>query len=672
MSVPTLKRTFFAVVTLLLGSTAVFAGHPSVRSYPRMAFDAKAGNAVLFGGESAFDGGTQLQYDSDETWIWGGNHWTQVFPANNPGGRTAHGMVYDSTRQRIVLFGGRRAKTTPDGDITILNDTWVWENGDWREIIAPNGAPSPRHLFGMTYDPIRDRVIVYGGSIRIPETGLFIAANDTWEFDGTQWNQVATEPKVAIPLMTYDAKRNQTIMVGVIENLATVMYAYDAAAEEWKKVEPEKLPTCVNDATMTYRAANGTVVVNGGVCSIETSPLEQTWEWDGTNWTEVKTVPFSRSVGQAIAYDSLRDAIVTFGGFLAFQTTPNSFTSLFRNDNWRLAFATVRPVPRSLFAFATDTVTRTIWMFGGLNEFGSSYMAELWGYRNGQWFSLALSGAPVDCSAPMAAFDANRGKLVLNCGGLTTFEFDGSKWNLLAPRNNPPSRRFAAMVYDETLKRVVLFGGYDGLNYRNDTWTFDGTDWTEVKKNKPQNRGMMAMWYDPLQQKTILYGGLGRGNINERITRYTDMWAFNGTGWTKLNVTATPGERFGAQAGVDRRTGKLYLFGGLRAEIIEDDRRRQFFDDETWEWNGQTNTWTRLTPARAPHARQNGGFAWDPVANRLVLFAGYAGFYYSDTWLFDGANWTPRVDGSARRRSSGPGGGSLAPPTSPALFPRGD
>lgn len=669
MSVPTLKRAFLAVVVLLIGTTA-YAGHPSARTYPRMAFDAKTGQTILFGGESAFDTGTQLAYDSDETWVWGGGYWTQIFPANNPGGRSAHGMVYDSTRQRIVLFGGRRQKQTPDGELTVLNDTWVWENGNWREIVTPN-APTGRHLFGMTYDPIRDRVIVYGGSLLIPETGLFIAANDTWEFDGTNWVEVTTEPKVAVPLLAYDAARNKTILVGVVDNLASAMYEYDPAAKAWKKVETDKLPTCVNDSTMTYRPSTGTIILNGGVCSVETSQLDQTWEWDGATWTEIKHPGFSRSTAQAIAYDSLRDNAITFGGFLAFQSSPNSFTSLFQDDKWRLAFATVRPVPRSLAPFTTDTSTNTIWLFGGLNEFGSSYFAEMWGYRNGQWFSNNHGTLPSDCPSPLMVFDANRNKIVLNCGGLTTLEFDEpTGWKLLSPQHNPPSRRFASMVYDETLKKTVLFGGFDGANYRNDTWTFDGTDWVEVKNNRPPNRGMMAMWYDPLQQKTIISGGLGRGNLNERITRYTDMWSFNGSGWTKLNVTNTPGERFGAQIGVDRKSGKAYLFGGLKAVIIDEDgdRRRQFFDAETWEWNGQTSTWTQLQPARSPEARQNGGFAWDPVAQKLVMFGGYAGFYFSDTWTFDGTNWTPRLDGSGRRRSSGRG----VPATSPVTSPGGD
>jgi hypothetical protein len=382
----------------------------------------------------------------------------------------------------------------------------------------------------------------------------------------------------------------------------------------------------------------------------------------------------TRATAQASSYDQLRDALVFFGGFTAFSTIPRSFTTIFQANSYRIAGDIARPSPRSLAAFRTDTTTNTAWLFGGLDEFGNNYIDDfeptsttqrrIWGYRNGFWFPLALANSPSGCQSPLAAYDSNRGKLVVTCLGATTYEFDGKAWANPAPnpKDKPPQRQFAAMVYDENIKKVVLFGGFDGTNYRNDTWTWDGTNWTEVKKNKPTNRGLHAMWYDPLQHKTIIYGGLGRGSIDERITRYSDMYAFDGNGWTKLNVSTTPGERFGPQIGVDPRNGKLLLFGGLRSTLnTTTNVRTQFFDNETWIWDGAASSWTKLNPARSPRARENGMMAWDPQRQELVLFGGYSGFYYSDTWVFDGANWSPRGDAPGRRRAANPGRGPVSP-----------
>ncbi len=668
-------KRLWSIVFVLLFATTAFAAHPSARSYARMAYDAQRKNTVLYGGESQIDAATSIPYDSDETWIWTGGGWQQVFPLHNPPQRSAQAMIFDSLRGRVLLFGGRHAKTTAEGEPTFYNDTWSWNGTDWSEL-HPANAPDPRQHMSLAYDSVRDRVVLYGGTHRTADGKSTEPVYDTWEFDGTTWTKISdTTPKVNFPQLAYDVKRNQMILVGVdpaSTTVATLMYRYDPVAKSWVNLTPEKLPGCVNDAAMTYRANTDRIVLVGGVCSLETPQVDQTWEWDGTNWSEVPVANFIRATGQAIAYDQLRDAVLLFGGFQIFTTIPKSITTIYQAGAYRLAADVNRPSPRSLAAFRTDPVTNTAWLYGGLDELGlgpiddsdaSDFtLLRIWGYRNGFWFSLAKEKAPSQCVNPLAAYDTNRSKLVVVCNGSDTNEFDGSTWTDLTPSHTPPARRFAAMVYDENIKKTVLYGGFDGTNYRNDTWTWDGTDWTEVKNKKVPHRSLMSMWYDPLARKTILYSGLGRGSIDERITRYSDMYSFDGTGWTKMNVTTTPGERFGAQIAIDPRNNKLVLFGGLRSTLnTANDTRSQFFDNETWIWDGAASSWTKLTPARSPHARENGAMAYDPTRKEIVLFGGYAGSYFSDTWVFDGTNWSPRFDSATRRRSAEPSPGAGAP-----------
>jgi len=61
---------------------------------------------------------------------------------------------------------------------------------------------------------------------------------------------------------------------------------------------------------MTYDAANGTVVLFGGV------GLHDTWTWDGTNWTRPfpANSPSGRAAG-AMAYDAATGNAVLFGGY---------------------------------------------------------------------------------------------------------------------------------------------------------------------------------------------------------------------------------------------------------------------------------------------------------------------------------------------------------------------
>lgn len=663
MGVLTQKRAVLFVAAVLL-STNAFGTNPSPRTGARMAWDTPNNVGILFGGLGPTDrGATEVQHDSNETWLWNGTRWMQRFPETTPPARSVHGMTYDTARSRVVMFGGRVAAADKKLDPTYLNDTWVYSNENWTRIESAEN-PSARQHVAMAYDRARDRVILYGGNVLDPSGEKFNLFSDTWEFDGTQWHRlIENTPKVAKPLMDYDATRNQMILIGLNETgTEKVMYRYNATSNAWDVLTPATMPTCVNDGHLVYQEHTGKLIFFGGVCATGTPAGEEVFEWDGSNWTKLTVSTWPRLSGQAVAYDPLRREVVAYGGTTALGSVVGSQTQLLRNQTFRQAFQVIRPTPRSQTTFETDPATATIYLYGGLDETGTFFNTDLWGYRNGQWFRLP--GGPNTCDHPLAAFDTDRHRLVVTCGGTEVFEFDGTEWKTFANlTEKPDARRFSAMVYDPTLKKTVMYGGFFGTNYRNDTWTWDGTAWTEVDMDgdeRPPNRGQMAMWYDPLQKKVILYAGIGRPSLDHRITRYTDMWAFNGSGWTKLNVTETPGMRFGPQVEVNPLSGKMLLFGGLVAAPHPQDPSGksliQFFANDTWEWDGAASKWTRLTTdsiSPDPEVRENGAMAWDPTANRMVLFAGYAkGFYRSDLWEWNGQDWVPRVEqGGGRRRA---------------------
>lgn len=665
MSVLSPKRVLFSVVATAFLAVNAFAVNPSPRDHARMVFDPSAGESILFGGTSAFDRGTQTAYESNETWAWTGTRWTQRFPVHSPSPRSAHAMSYDSLRDRIMLFGGRyQTGTGSDRKLNFLGDTWVYENGDWREL-ALDPAPSPRHLSSMAYDPIRDRTILYGGTTLASDGETAVVLADTWEFDGTRWTRVNNDQvKVGNPALVYDAARDQMILLGTDTEFKPHMYRYDPAAKTWNEIKPEKMIDCVNDAAVVYHSASQSLLAIGGVCAVTDSFTAKTWQYDGTNWNEVKTVTaVSRTTGSAMAFDSMRETAVFYGGTEHLDSAPRSLTLLFSRGNWHFAILQTRPSPRSLFGFSSDPDRNTVWLLGGVGEYNNVYAADLWGYRNGQWFVKSAKTPPSSCVGVTSAYDSDRQKLVYVCwpesgADMEVYEFDGGEFKNITARNKPSARRFGALVYDANLKKTVFFGGYDGQDFKDDTWTWDGTNWTEVRRDRPPNRGMHAMWYDPLQKRTIIYGGVGRENIDEHVKRFSDMWSFTGNGWTKLNVTTTPGERLGPQYGVDPNTGKVLLFGGL-VHVLTDPKNdrsgRQFFDNETWQWDGSSSTWTKLAPATSPSPRQNGRIAYDPAAKRLVLFGGFAGFFYSDLWTWTGTNWEVRAESGSRRRPVSPG-----------------
>src|SRR5262245_41617024 len=52
-------------------------------------------------------------------------------------------------------------------------------------------------------------------------------------------------------------------------------------------------------------------------------------------------------------------------------------------------------------------------------------------------------------------------------------------WSLKTPADTPISRNFPGMTFDGTRREIVLFGGNNGSAVLNDTWIWDGTNWTQ-------------------------------------------------------------------------------------------------------------------------------------------------------------------------------------------------
>ena len=144
-----------------------------------MAFELPQGRMVMFGGRLG-------AVVNGETWTWDGTDWTQQFPNTSPPPREQASICYDVGRGNIVMFGGSTGAASG-----LLADTWVWQGGDWQQILTPTipGGTGLRNA-KMTYDSMRDRVVLFGG---VASNGF---SSSVWEFDGADWTlrQPATGP----------------------------------------------------------------------------------------------------------------------------------------------------------------------------------------------------------------------------------------------------------------------------------------------------------------------------------------------------------------------------------------------------------------------------------------------------------------------------------------------
>lgn len=193
-----------------------------------LAFDAAHRETVMFGG--AADQGAPLGIR--ETWTWDGAVWTEKSLITSPPGRYFHAMAYDAKRKRVVMYGGQ---TSPS---TLLQDTWEWDGTAWTDVSTPGAGPQPRTQASLVYDPLLERVVLFGGA---GPDGR--ATDELWSWSGTSWDPLPQAPG----------------------------------------------PNGRQAHGVAWDAARARMVVTYGVTRDATGyfTLPDTWEWDGATWSAV-------------------------------------------------------------------------------------------------------------------------------------------------------------------------------------------------------------------------------------------------------------------------------------------------------------------------------------------------------------------------------------------------
>lgn len=310
----------------------------------------------------------------------------------------------------------------------------------------------------------------------------FTNLNDTWAWSGSTWSQVAdaTDPGCTVACVGSPPARSASMM------------AYDAASNQ----------------LILFGGQGGTY-------------LNDTWAWNGTTWTQVAdgTDPGctdtcagspSARTGAVMAYDPSIGKLVLFGGITG------------TNDTW-----TWNGTAWAQVADATDSGCTT-----------------------------ACTGSPPASVAASMAYDLAANQLILFGGGdyngNATWSFDGTTWSQLDDgtdagctdtcTSSPPPRSGSGMDYNPALGQLVLFGGLDGSTNLNDTWTWNGTTWTQVDDDtdpgctttcpaSPPSRSAIFLTYDETNRQSVLFGGQGTPAYSAPVLEDT---------WVSLPAPAPP------------------------------------------------------------------------------------------------------------------------------------
>ncbi|MGE5187281.1 MAG: hypothetical protein ACM31C_34775 [Acidobacteriota bacterium] len=532
--------------------------------------------------------------------------WTQL-AFGPPSARAAHAAAYDAARGRMLVFSGI---TDPRAG-AISDETWMW-NAGW-SLVETLPSPGGRAGAAIAYDGARGNVIMFGGN----DAGGN-SFGDTWLWDGSRWRAlalpVAPQPRSGA-VMTYDSARQRVVLFGGVVRFPTSSQSnetWEWDGTQWSKPTLSALPPPDRTVGMTYDPVRGRVVL----LLMGTAGME-VYEYDGTGWQNVTPASGPAPAIRhdcTFTWDPLGRQIILFGGYEDASSADVGDTWAWTGTAWRSLTPSAAPAARSSHTTVVDLDHGRLLLWGG-----DVADPDVWAWNGSTWLDLPAAVPVLERRGTTATYDARR-DLGIVLQPPMMWEFDGE--TLLAVPAGAPTGSAQPIVYDEALDRSVMFDGSAPT-----TWSWDGTAWSSVASPEISMRDGQALAYDAARERVVMFGG-----YDELISMETnDTFTWDGTGWTKLAPAARPPPRGGASLAYDRARGVVVVFGGAAEDgsLLAD----------TWTWDGMT--WTQRTPTTSPPARSGGSLAWDASRARLVLFGGrIAGnVWVSDAWEWTGDTW---------------------------------
>ena len=219
---------------------------------------------------------------TNDLWAFDGTTFTQLVAhgaVGSPPSRGRHTAAWNPQTQRLVVFGGNTRGVTP----TLLNDTWEYDpsTNTWTDVTPVGSSPSPRQFASMTYDPLFQGMLLFGGQTN--DTAPNVNSSETWLFLGGSWTQLT----------------------------------------------PGTVPAARGQHSLVTRSDFGDVLMLGGIDNGIATPEQirflDVWVWNG-DWTllsncDVLTNPTGTGTtwpgsvnGNQAVYDPLRKRVVVQGG----------------------------------------------------------------------------------------------------------------------------------------------------------------------------------------------------------------------------------------------------------------------------------------------------------------------------------------------------------------------
>ncbi len=273
----------------------------------------------------------------------------------------------------------------------------------------------------------------------------------------------------------------------------------------------------------------------------------------------------------------------------------------------------------------------SILLFGGRRAVSPTpFSDDTWRWT-GDWAQLPVASGPSGRSEARLVYDLTRSVHVLYGGWNSVFsigsaidetwEFNGVTWSQVTPLATPGGLWKHAMCFDPVRGRTVAFGGATSglVGASAQTWEYDGATWTQITTvGTPGPRENAAMCFDASIGRCLLFGG-----ADPLVGANNQLWLYDGASWIQVPQVATwPSARAGAELVFHPGRGVSILTGGV------DNIGNALAD--TWEFDGLMLTWTPRPPAGA--AGRDFGLAFDAAAQLAVRYGGSG--VPGQTWLY--------------------------------------
>jgi N-acetylneuraminic acid mutarotase len=263
---------------------------PGPLAYPSMVYDPSRNRLLLFGGESS------AEAYRGEFWEYPlpGGPWLQLTAQPDPvygvpGARLGHSAVWDPSRNQMLIFGGHYCWGCN------YNDIWAYDSDDNSWIRLPDNGTLPfaGYLYASVWDPIGDRMLVFSGYeqsyIYHNELRQYSRASNSWSQLSPAGGPPATREGAAA---VWDSLNNRMLVFGG-HNLGGYhgdLWVYVPAINSWQQLSPAgDLPTARSRVAVGWDPITGQMTVYGGRGSA--GLLAETWAFSvGTNsWQQIAT-----------------------------------------------------------------------------------------------------------------------------------------------------------------------------------------------------------------------------------------------------------------------------------------------------------------------------------------------------------------------------------------------